>query len=541
MSRDDDQLSVDGALEHLVNQFSDPLSFLRELVQNSIDAGSREVDVRFELVEGEGDRHTMIIHVDDYGEGMDREIIDTKLTRLFSSSKDGDLTKIGRFGIGFASVFAIGPDAVCLDTSRGGESWRVLFHRDRTFSRIERDEPVEGTKVQVVKAITGPEFEATRRRARDVISYWCKHVDVELRFDGEQVNQPLDLDLPVKVSSGPEETDATVVAGYTRDGSSFAGFYNKGLTLLETAESDYPGVAFKVSSRYLEHTLTRDTVLHDESYSKALGIVDRLVRGPLIERLFELLDASVRGSVRRSGDEAFLQGLVALHLAAETPRPSSTLERAILRTTAGRPVDLEECLRAAAKDRLLRAAAASPLTDALEARGYVVASTKRSTNALLASLRRDGAKPALAAATFCLPLLVDDPDLLARWAPLRDTTEDLLRGAGAKVAGLELGRLGYEGSGAAGWPAVSQRVAGELTPCDEARVLGRSLLSRKRVLVVNADHATVARLIALAPREPELAAYTLAKLFFLGRQLDPELDSRLAALAIASRCRRQAS
>ena len=29
---------------------------------------------------------TMIIHVDDFGEGMDRAIIDTRLTRLFSSS-----------------------------------------------------------------------------------------------------------------------------------------------------------------------------------------------------------------------------------------------------------------------------------------------------------------------------------------------------------------------------------------------------------------------------------------------------------------------
>ena len=41
-----------------------------------------------------------------------REIIETKLTRLFSSQKDGDRTKIGKFGIGFVSVFAIGPDVV---------------------------------------------------------------------------------------------------------------------------------------------------------------------------------------------------------------------------------------------------------------------------------------------------------------------------------------------------------------------------------------------------------------------------------------------
>ncbi|MEM7354409.1 MAG: ATP-binding protein, partial [Acidobacteriota bacterium] len=95
------------ALERLIHQFSDPLSFFRELIQNAIDAGTPEIDVAFSYQQG-----VMTISVDDYGEGMDRRIIDTKLTRLFSSGKEDDFTKIGRFGIGFVSVFAIHPDAV---------------------------------------------------------------------------------------------------------------------------------------------------------------------------------------------------------------------------------------------------------------------------------------------------------------------------------------------------------------------------------------------------------------------------------------------
>ena len=87
-------------------------------IQNAVDAGSTEIDIRFEYVDGR-----LVVHVDDYGEGMDRHIIDTKLTRLFSSSKEGDRTKIGRFGIGFVSVFALQPEVICLDTSRAGEHW----------------------------------------------------------------------------------------------------------------------------------------------------------------------------------------------------------------------------------------------------------------------------------------------------------------------------------------------------------------------------------------------------------------------------------
>mgnify|MGYP000890693624 CR=1 FL=1 len=94
-------------LDNLVDQFSDPFAFLRELVQNSIDAGSHRVDIEFEFTpHQEGNRGVFVLHVNDTGEGMTREIIDTKLTRLFSSAKEDDYTKIGKFGIGFVSIFA---------------------------------------------------------------------------------------------------------------------------------------------------------------------------------------------------------------------------------------------------------------------------------------------------------------------------------------------------------------------------------------------------------------------------------------------------
>ena len=83
---------ADQALENLVNQFARPLDFLRELVQNSIDAGSPRVEV---WLRHRPDESLMEIHVDDFGEGMDERVIDEQLTRLFSSTKEDDLTKIG--------------------------------------------------------------------------------------------------------------------------------------------------------------------------------------------------------------------------------------------------------------------------------------------------------------------------------------------------------------------------------------------------------------------------------------------------------------
>ncbi len=36
---------VQAALGHLVHQYAEPLAFLRELIQNSLDAGSPEIDI----------------------------------------------------------------------------------------------------------------------------------------------------------------------------------------------------------------------------------------------------------------------------------------------------------------------------------------------------------------------------------------------------------------------------------------------------------------------------------------------------------------
>ena len=135
------------AVENLVTQFSGALDFYRELVQNSIDAGSAAIEVWMEYEAGADDEGTIAIHVDDFGEGMNEEIIDGQLTRLFSSSKDGDLTKIGKFGIGFVSIFAPDPRAVLLHTGRGGEAWEVLFHPDRSFTKTKLETPVEGTQI----------------------------------------------------------------------------------------------------------------------------------------------------------------------------------------------------------------------------------------------------------------------------------------------------------------------------------------------------------------------------------------------------------
>jgi molecular chaperone HtpG len=359
--------SVAEALAGLVHQFADPMACFRELVQNAVDAGSMEIDIRFEHVDGR-----LVVHVDDFGEGMDRHIIDTKLTRLFSSSKEGDRTKIGRFGIGFVSVFALQPEVICLDTSRAGEHWRVIFMPDRSFRRVARETPVDGTKIAIYKTMPAAEARAFTLRAREVIGFWCRHVPAEIRVDGRSISRPFTLELPCVVAT--EIGDARVVVGYDRGEGSAISYYNRGLTLLEERPGPFPGVQVLLWSPELEHTMTRDNVLRDEGHERVLGLARAQVEGPLRVRLIEELAARAGSlTVHARADKADeLMGHLLRHLRVYDDLPRTAWKTPLVRCHHAGLVDLTALRKAAKAGRVTWATQASPLTEALHARGELV-------------------------------------------------------------------------------------------------------------------------------------------------------------------------
>ncbi len=528
------------ALDNLVNQFSDPMSFFRELIQNALDAGSPEIEVWFEFQDDpEGKAGIMIVHVDDFGEGMDREIIDSKLTRLFSSSKDGDLTKIGRFGIGFVSVFAIAPDAVCVDTSRGGENWRILFQRDRSFHRIQRDEPEDGTKIQVIKTATPEEYAKFVQRAREVVTYWCKHATAEIRFDDEPVNQPFGLDCPVQVDYDADGT--AVVVGFGADKQPFFGFYNKGLTLHEGREDLLDGLVFKINSRYLEHTLTRDNVLRDDNFHKAMEIARSMADGPLLHKLYDqLADGVAHGD---SGSEMnFLYATLSAVVKSNKVRKRELDDRVFFKTVRGGEATVSEIRRAHRKGRLLVDTKDSSLMEGLETReGAIVLAVGRKSVAYQTLCALIDGKPPHANGEFCQPVPADSSAEVRAAEPLRRGLRRLFDDHGSKLSDVAFAHFAYPGSSIARQVAITQRELGEVTVVEEAKDLGRSFFSRSRVLVVNADHRTVKRLMDLSATEPEFASYVLAKLFFLRGDLSTELDGDLLRYALTHRELRHAS
>ena len=463
---------ADQALSNLVDQFARPLDFLRELAQNSIDAGTPriEISVAFEPDKDDPGRGVLQVHVDDFGEGMDEEIIDNQLTRLFSSTKEDDLTKIGKFGIGFTSIFAIRPEAVLLRTGRHGEYWELLFHADRSFDKVKITDPVAGTKLTLYKRMPADEVERFTAEARFVLGYWCEHSDVPITWwdktkgeaapvpetadpfaafespEGavgpEPVNRPLSLEdsaLQIRLVEGETE----IVAGFC-DPPRY-GYYNGGLTLLASRstdclgsfESDLSHISFKVKNDRLEHTLTRDNVLHDDHWEVVMGIVEK-ARAQLVETLLDRLEEAVVDPSRPPLD-GWHQWLARECLARnENERTAGLLERNLFRDHAGNPITLSKVraqektlgfvLLASGSDRLDTAVAGSGvhlLPDGDTVRELLFAAVEPSLFYLTESsrtLRR-------ADEAFVMPEVIDGKHLTAEERVVIERTEHLIRHA----------------------------------------------------------------------------------------------------------------
>ena len=317
---------VDALLERLVAQFESPYDFLRELVQNAMDAGSDRIEVALEThavagSSGEAAEVVFELSLVDSGAGMDEAIIDEELTRLFSSGKAGDRTTAGGFGIGFVSVFAWQPDAVLVHTGRAGESWELVFHGDRSFEKVALDQPLEGTSVSLLRRGRGSEREAIAEAIRDSLWRWCRYCPVELSFEDLDGDEPPEL-----IQDAPEPAELgmgavltrTRVEGETSLRVSFAVppqavLLRRGLILAEGGPRELlPRVAVEMAescdhlqvwadSPLLRTTLARDKVVDDGGRATIEARLLELIVG-LREDLLAELEELVAGGAPEPGE-----------------------------------------------------------------------------------------------------------------------------------------------------------------------------------------------------------------------------------------------
>jgi len=174
----------------------DPWVFVRELLQNSRDAGARGVWITATRSEGR-DR----IECRDDGAGMGFEHARRYLFTLYASSKRGRSKTAGRFGIGFWSVLRFSPDAIVIRSRRDSDGWLVRI--DGNLENAVREPTVmePGTEIVLERPAQDVDLENAVRDAvlRDAPFLSCRdrpERPLEVRVNGRIVRSEPELPPP---------------------------------------------------------------------------------------------------------------------------------------------------------------------------------------------------------------------------------------------------------------------------------------------------------------------------------------------------------
>ncbi len=502
-------------LERLVGQFASPYDFLRELVQNAMDAGSDLLEV--ELHQHPGDASAGVVFelvVIDSGSGMDEEIIDGELTRLFGTSKADDRTMAGGFGIGFVSVFAWEPERVLVQTGRRGQAWELLFREDRQFEKRPVDMPLEGTTIRMFRRGDASQRRAIAEAVEDALHRWCRFVPMEVSFEDVEAGtgpveiseafEPKDVAADVSWSHGPsraqlglgpEPQTILLRRGLVLETGRTADLLPELTKAIGSATAQH--LVVRLDSPRLQTGLARDGAVRDDDRA-ALEL--ELV--PAVERLREaLVQRVVEAASQTRWDTSAADAYSHLHAHLQLEADAiETLEgRQILRLATGSAVSVAT-LRHRARCGLVAVTDSGPLDSRLLAlrSGVPVLQGRWDIDrpwleALLARVHLV-AKPLTQTVSHASPL--ETPSALAH------LTLGLVR-AFAPLQGLQWCEL----------DDADPAVLGGVAVTNTGVVTGAAWTAptlKGRVLWLRASHPIVRRAVSTALARPEVAALGLA-------------------------------
>lgn len=272
-----------GIVGDIVSQFADRFAFFRELIQNSIDANTENIEVSLRYDDA---LKVLTVAVEDRGEGMPRDIIENGLLVLFRSTKEKDESKIGKFGIGFVSVLAVEPSIVRVISTHGGTRHTLHLYPDFSYELFDSGRSSNtGTTVELEVPMNADEVGQFATDSRDALHRWCRHATVMITITAqgaqgshilsERIDGPLALDGALaSVERSTSDGSIRAVVGLSVRPTS--AFFNHGLLLYETQESLVGGLSFVIQDARLGHTLSRDNVRRDRNFDRALDFVREL-------------------------------------------------------------------------------------------------------------------------------------------------------------------------------------------------------------------------------------------------------------------------
>jgi hypothetical protein len=535
-----------GIVGEVIAQFADRFAFFRELVQNAIDAGSPQVEVH---LEHDAEAQVVRAGVRDTGEGMTREIVEEQLLVLFRSTKEQDDTKIGKFGIGFASVLAPAPNVVVVTTARDGRRLVLHLQRDLSYELFDGGPATRtGTTVELEIPWSEP-FDDFVGASESALARWCRHAAVPIRLVAAaagggaivrdvRIDRPMVLDAAlVQVRGTSADGLTTAVVGFSAEAVPYAGFFDHGLTLYEESSPILGRLAFKVQDARLAHTLSRDNVRRDAAYERAL----EFARG-LADRALPAEASRAVQAAAASGDRTAYVALCTAIQAAGVALSRGAWWFPLIEPAPGgdRVVNGDEL-----PGELLGATRRSAITARLAAAGVVVLDLG-AQGEVGAAIRRQRGEPLVDVHerfTLVTPVAPTDADRALLWL-----LEKLIAAAHRRPAGLALAT--FEGALAGQLAITGDRGDAAVDAGDgddggeagapwliERRRAGRKPFGRlsRAPIQLDAEHALVAAARARAATDPVSAASLLARALLLrAGELDIERSERLLLATLAA-------
>jgi molecular chaperone HtpG len=448
---------------------------------------------------------------------MSRETIENQLLVLFRSTKENDHTKIGKFGIGFASVLAPKPRLVTVTSTREGRRLALHLHPDLSFGLYDGGAATQtGTVVELEVPVPTAEADGFIRRSETSLVRWCKHATTPIELTAtvggvellrERIDRPLALDGALIQATGMSEDGAiTAVVGVVKE--RYAGFFNHGLTLYETVGVSTEAFSFKVQDSRLGHTISRDDIRRDGAYHRALAFVRELAN----TQLPLAAERAIRDTLAAPDRRGYAELVTELRRASITPSCGwivPTLQPA----RAAEMASLPPRVWASARRTSLVSAVREPVVDLAGNEDWLVDFIEQ-----VGHRRVSRIETTLALIT---PVPASPADIA-----LIDKLHELLAATHRSPAAIVIASV--DG-------VLSERLAfcGDDTPppwvidLDQSRENPFALL-RRRPLVLVADHAVVRAARARAANDPVAAASYLARGVFLAyRMLDVERSEKV--------------
>ncbi len=185
-------------------------NYLREMIQNSMDASAKGMPIKIDLYQTFDGRH--VTRVEDKGCGMDLYTVLHSLVIPGNSTKRGHEEFIGGRGVGFFSAFH-GAESITLKTSKGdGNTHYFNFipvyyeHNDRIIdvklSGHTAKEDFTGTTIERVSRADNSSLEAAR--TLNAVRQFGRFVDAgqyKILLNNSQINESLDYIGKINVNS----------------------------------------------------------------------------------------------------------------------------------------------------------------------------------------------------------------------------------------------------------------------------------------------------------------------------------------------------